>query len=39
MQPDHYHQYIARKKKLNFILYAVTVALFLILGFAVIATW
>jgi Tfp pilus assembly protein PilN len=39
MQPDHYHQHIAKKKKLNFILYAVTATLVLILGFALIATW
>jgi hypothetical protein len=39
MQPDHYHQHIARKRKQNLILYSITVTLFLILGFALIATW
>lgn len=39
MQLDHYHQHIARKKKLNLILYVVTFIILSTLILALILTW
>lgn len=39
MQEDHYHQFVNKKKKQDYILYTITITLVATLAVAIIATW